>query len=93
MKNNTVSYTKLMYIIHSKCKVVNIIKTFEKYGAINVENLSGLDEGLYYIDVDNTICFFKRYSWILPVLKLAGYKNITSELEIAEYNRGNCQTS
>lgn len=86
MKNNTVTRAKLMCILHPKCKVANIIKTFEKYGAINVENLSGLDEGLYYINIDNTICFFKKYNWILPVLKLAGYKDIDAELEITEYN-------
>lgn len=86
MKNNIFPRLKLMCIIHQKYKGINIIKTFEKYGAINVENLSGLDEGLYYIDIDNTICFFKRYNWILPILKLAGYKYIISESKIIEYN-------
>jgi hypothetical protein len=72
----------LVYIINNvNIKGPRIIEKLIEYGAINTKNFSGLDEGLYFIDVDNTICFFKRYNWILPILKLAGYKNITSELK------------
>lgn len=79
-------FINLVYIINnSNIKGPRIIKKLMEYGAINAENFSGLDEGLYFIDVDNNICFFNIYNWILPILKLAGYKDITAELEVTEY--------
>lgn len=81
----------LVYIIsNTNTKGSRIIEKLIEYGGNNTENFSGLDEGLYFTDVDNTICFFKRYNWILPILKLTGYKDITPKLEITEHNRRNC---
>lgn len=76
-------FINLVYIIsNADIKGSKIIEKLIEYGAINTKTFSGLEEGLYFIDVDNTIWFFKRYNWILPILKQAGYKNITSELKI-----------
>lgn len=76
----------LVYIIsNANIKGSRIIEKLKEYGGRNTRRYQGDGaDYCYFITPDNTIyCGLTKY--ILPILKLAEYKDITAELEITEY--------
>ena len=62
-----------------------IITKLQEYGGNNINNLNGkASNSCYFISPENTICLGATRD-VLAVLKLAGYKDITAELDITEY--------
>ena len=76
----------LVYIrSNASIKGLRIIKKLIEYGGSNAGCLSGeSDTSCYFITPENII-YGADAEHIVPVLKLAGYKDITAELEITEY--------
>lgn len=79
-------FINLVYIIsNSNIKGSAIITKLQKYGGNNANGLSGdANYSCYFISPENIICYGATRD-ILAVLKLAGYKDITAELEVTEY--------
>lgn len=86
MRQENIPIINLVYIIsNANIKGSGIIKKLEEYGGRNIECIYGDDENYcYFITPENIICCGPT-KHLLPILKLAGYKNITAELEITEY--------
>lgn len=79
-------FINLVYIIsNANIKGFKIIEKLVEYGGNNVGCLSGeSDTSCYFITPTNIIdCANAEH--IVPILKLAGYKDITAELDITEY--------
>ena len=79
-------FTTLVYIRgNANIKELKVIEKLEEYGGRNTEHLFGDDTtSCYFITPENTIyCGSTKH--LLPILKLAGYKDITAELEVTEY--------
>lgn len=86
MRRDHISLINLVYIIGNiNLKGTEIITKLQEYGGNNVKGLSGeASNSCYFINPDNIICYSTTCD-ILPILKLAGYKDITDELKIVEY--------
>lgn len=86
MKQDFIQLVNLVYIIsNADIKGRKIIKKLIEYGGRNIGCLTGDGEiSCYFITPTNIIdCATAEH--IVPILKLAGYKDITDELEITEY--------
>jgi hypothetical protein len=79
-------FMNLVYIIsNADIKGSKIIKKLIEYGGSNVEGLSGDSAtNCYFITPENAI-YGGSAEHLLPILKLAGYRDITAELAITEY--------
>lgn len=79
-------FINLVYIINNdNIKGRRIIRKLINYGGNNTGCLSGdTNDFCYFINPENKICYGATCD-ILPILKLAGYKDITAELEVTEY--------
>lgn len=79
-------FINLVYIVSNpRIKGLRIIKKLIEYGGSNAGCLAGDSElSCYFITPENVI-YNGGAEYIVPVLKLAGYKDITSELEVTEY--------
>lgn len=79
-------FTNLVYIISSaNIKGTKIIKKLEEYGGCNQGRLSGsIEDYCYFITPENAI-YSGPIKHVLPILRLAGYSDITSELGVVEY--------
>mgnify|MGYP003288625779 CR=1 FL=1 len=86
MRRDHISLISLVYIItNNNIKGSEIIAKLKEYGGNNVNNLTGTaDNSCYFISPENVISYGNTRD-VLSVLKLAGYKDITDELEITEY--------
>ena len=86
MRQDYIPIIKLVYIrSNANIKGIRIIKKLIEYGGTNIGCLSGdSDTSCYFITPDNII-YSAESKHIVPILKLAGYKDITAELEITEY--------
>lgn len=76
----------LVYIISNPSITgLKIINKLIEYGGSNAGCLTGnSDVSCYFITPENII-YSASAEHIVPILKLAGYKDITTELEITEY--------
>lgn len=79
-------FVNLVYIrSNANIKGLRIIEKLKEYGGVNTEDLSGgVESECYFITPENVI-YCGPTEHLLPILKLAGYKDITSELEVTEY--------
>jgi hypothetical protein len=79
-------FINLVYIrSNANIKGIRIIKKLIEYGGNNVGCLSGeSDTSCYFITPENAI-YGGSAEHLLPILKLAGYRDITAELEVTEY--------
>ena len=79
-------FINLVYIIsNSNIKGLRIIRKLIEYGGSNTGCLSGDSETSCYFITPENIIHSASAKHIVPVLKLAGYKDITAELGIVEY--------
>lgn len=79
-------FINLVYIISNpRIKGLRIIKKLKEYGGSNAGCLAGDSEVSCYFITPENIIFSAATEHIVPVLKLAGYKDITAELEVTEY--------
>lgn len=79
-------FINLVYIINNaNIKGSRIIQKLVEYGGCNIEHLYGDDtESCYFISPENIIYSCKT-KHIVPILRLAGYRDITAELGVVEY--------
>ena len=86
MRQDYTPIINLVYIrSNANIKGIGIIKKLIEYGGSNAGCLSGeSDTSCYFITPDNII-YCADAEHIVPILKRAGYKDITAELEIEEY--------
>ena len=79
-------FNNLVYIIsNDNIKGHRIIRKLIEYGGINTRCYSGEDNTSCYLITPDNIIYRAESKHIVPILKLAGYKDITDELEIIEY--------
>ena len=86
MRQDYIPAVNLVYIINNaSIKGTKIIKKLKEYGGCNSEWRWGDDiDSCYFISPENIIYCCKTQHKV-PILKLAGYKDFTEELEIEEY--------
>ena len=79
-------FVNLVYIISNpRIKGLGIIRKLIEYGGSNAGCLAGDSESSCYFITPENVIYSGRAEYIVPILKLAGYKDITAELEITEY--------
>lgn len=86
MRENYTTLGNLVYIIsNANIKGGRIIEKLKEYGGSNGGCLTGNSTiSCYFITPKNLICCDST-EHMVPILKLAGYKDITAELEVTEY--------
>lgn len=79
-------FINLVYIrSNANIKGIEIIKKLIEYGGSNAGCLSGESDTSCYFITPTNIIDCANAERIVPILKLAGYKDITAELAITEY--------
>lgn len=79
-------FVNLVYIrSNANIKGLRIIKKLIEYGGSNAGCLAGDSEVSCYFITPGNIIFSAMSEHIVPILQMAGYKDITAELEITEY--------
>lgn len=79
-------FINLVYIISNpNIKGLRMIRKLMQYGGSNAGCLTGDSETSCYFITPENIIYSGNADHLVPVLKLAGYKDITAELEITEY--------
>lgn len=86
MRQDYISTTNLVYIIaNADIKGHKIINKLIEYGGSNTGCLTGETESSCYFITPQNVIYCGKAEYLVPILKLAGYKDITDELEIIEY--------
>lgn len=85
MRQDYIPTVKLVYIINNASIKGRIIGKLKEYGGSNPERLFGDDENSCYFITPENVIYSGKAEYLVPILKLAGYKDITDELEITEY--------
>ena len=79
-------FINLVYIrSNASIKGPRIIEKLKEYGGSNAGCLTGASETSCYFITPENLIYSASTKYIVPVLELAGYKDITAELEITEY--------
>lgn len=80
---------ELVNLVYVTCsadiKGLRVIRKLIEYGGLNVECCRGENEEYCYFITPENIIYYDKARHIVPILKLAGYKDITAELAIEEY--------
>lgn len=86
MRQDYTSPTNLVYIIgNADIKGRKIIHKLIEYGGSNIGCLTADNESSCYFITPQNVIYSGNAEYLVPILKLAGYKDITAELEITEY--------
>lgn len=79
-------FINLVYIIsNANIKGRRIIEKLIEYGGSNAGCLTGDSETSCYFITPENVIYSASANHIVPILEIAGYKNITAELGITEY--------
>lgn len=76
-------YISLVYIVGTAQNAKYIIPTLERYGGRNVRRYSGNQDNVYFITPTGDIALMHTLG--VPVLELAGYKEIPVDEPIEEF--------
>ena len=75
-----------VYIVsNADIKGRRIIEKLSEYGGSNAGCLTGDSETSCYFITPENVIYSGKAEYLVPILKLAGYKDITAELDITEY--------
>lgn len=86
MRQDYTPIINLVYIIsNANIKGSRIIRKLIEYGGSNAGCLTGDGEASCYFITPENVIYSGKAEHLVPVLQLAGYKDITYELEITEY--------